>query len=285
MIDSKSKTCISLLFDKHVVLQAATLIQSISDNHFLNYNLDIVCCISGDSEQIFDEVRSLVDVKSKINLELVSINEDNFPFIKRLKEVKTNHWATDPAVELGKLFLGSYLKNYDKTIYIDCDVLAVNNVQPLLEHPMLGNVMCVVDTTSTEFCGVKVPSHRAYFNNGVVIADLNWWRDSKIEDTFLNHIEEVKFVAMGAEELYNVYLAAEMYPLPFTFNFYQFTRDKDGIPDFDESVSLPAHYNSAILIHFGGAAKPWNYKEKTKKEDVSLMGSRWRKLSKRLKRI
>lgn len=267
------------MFDKNIVLPAAVLIQSISDHYFLNYDLDIVCCVSGDSEQIFDEIQSLVNISSRINLKLVSINENNFPFIKDLEKAKTNHWAINPAAEMYKLFLGSLLEGYDKTIYIDCDVIAVNNIQPILEHPMTGKVMCVVDTTATEFSGPKLPAHRAYFNNGVVIADLNWWRDSNIEETFLNYIKETGFIAMGAEELYNLYLSAELHPLPFTFNFYQFTRDKDGIPNYDESVSLPTHYKSAILMHFGGGSKPWNFEKMTKKEDTSFLGKKWRKLA------
>lgn len=277
------KSCISLIFDSKLILPAAVLIQSISNNYYDNEDLDVVCCVSGESESIFNDVLSMVDLKPKINLKLVSLDPKNFPWLTLLDGTSSDHWA--PPIERYKLFLGSFLSEYDKTVYLDTDMLVIKNIQPVLDHPMHNKIMAVVDVTGAEFQFLKSRGEAAYLTNGTMIIDLNWWREFGVEEIVLAHLESKPHVRVGSEELANSYLKNYWHPLPFSFNFYQFSRDKYGIPDYDESSFLPDHYRHATVIHFVGQIKPWNFKELTGMGDTSLLGERWRKMAKAAKEL
>lgn len=272
------KSCISLIFDEKLVVPAAVLIQSISDNYHDNQELDIVCCIPGESKAPFNQVLSMVDVPKKINIKLVSLTVKMFPWLSILNKTSSDHWA--PPIERYKLFLGSFLSGYDKTIYLDTDTMVVKNIQPVLDHPMHNKFMAVPDVTGTEFQFLKSRGELSYLNNGVMIIDLEWWRSEKIEKTILDHLHKEQHVRVGSEELSNVYLKKYWHPLPFTFNFYAFSKDKYKNLNYDESSFLPEHYKHAIIFHFAGQAKPWNYEETLAKKDKSLLGEKWRRMAK-----
>lgn len=269
------KSCISLIFDESYVVQAAVLIQSLSDNYHDNEYLDIVCCIPGKSGIIFNEVMSMVKVRPRVNVKLVRVNEKNFPWISVLDKSSSDHHA--PPLERYKLFLGSFLPEYDKTIYLDTDTMAVQNIQPMLDHPLHNKFMAVVDVSGCEFQFMKSRGESAYLNNGVMIIDLDWWRESEIEKVILEHVENDSHVRFGSEMLANIYLKDYWHPLPFTFNFYKFSRNEREVPNYDESRELPEHYKHAIIFHFAGPEKPWNFLEAVSKKDNSLLGEKWRR--------
>jgi lipopolysaccharide biosynthesis glycosyltransferase len=277
---AESNYCIALIFDENLIVPAAVLIQSISEHYFLNDDLDIVCCIPGNSDDIFSQVLDLIDVDSRISVSMVSINKTDHPFIESLSSIKTNHWGS--RTELYKMFLGSFLPNkYARAIYLDTDMLVVKNIQPILDYPTINNIMAVVDVTGTEFKYRDLNSHGVYFNNGFLIVNLEWWRKSKIAEKFISYIEKNKSISLGSEEVMNACIKSDWHPLPFTFNFYGFKRDKNGISNFDESDILPVHYKNAIVMHFVGAGKPWNF-EITNQEDKSLLGEKWRRSAAKL---
>lgn len=277
------KTCIVLTFDANMALPAAVLINSIIENYFDFDNLDIVCGFMGSVKETEYLKKLINNIKkdSRINIKIIEIESKKFKWIEKLKNISTRHHAP-PLIDLCKLFLGSILADYDKAIYFDTDMLVVRNIQPILEHPMHNKLMAIVDISGPEFYYLKSKGEAAHINTGLMIIDLNWWRDSKLEEMFLSYLEQTKIVSMSAEELINKYAKSSWSPLPYSFNFFQFTRDIYGIPDYDESNIIPQHYSHAIVFHFVGAAKPWNYKEMVHREDESLLGEKWRRLAKKI---
>ena len=270
--------CIVHIFDEPMLLPAAVAIQSIADNYHDNEDLHVVCCMPEGSEQAFESLNQMLDVDSRIVLKLVTIKKSEFGWLEKASNIESRHWAPT-SIDFCKLFLGTLLPEYKKAIYMDIDVMAVSNIQPILDHPINGEVMAVIEIAGAEYGFLKSRGEAAHFSNGLLIMDLNWWRTSGIEETFQKHLQNVDETSMGGEEVSNLYLGKYWSPLPFTFNFMNFTRDKYGIPNYDESNSMPWHYKHAIIFHFAGRAKPWNYKEMVSKKDKSLLGERWRRMA------
>jgi lipopolysaccharide biosynthesis glycosyltransferase len=171
------------------------------------------------------------------------------------------------------------LPDYDKVIYFDVDALVVDNIQPILDHKMYSPFMATVDVTGFEIMFLKSRGELPRLHAGTLIADLNWWRDSGIEDEFRAAMEEWDLTLGSDEDLLNrnETIRSNWTLIPFTFNFLFFTRDAYGIPDFDSSESLPLYYKHAIMIHFASQIKPWNYKKIVGKEDPSRIGAEWRR--------
>lgn len=281
---TKLKSCIVLTFDVRMALPASVLIKSIIKNYFDYDDLDIVCAFLGDYkdiEYLNNLLKNVENAGSKINIKIIEINKNKFTWLEKLENINSRHHAPS-SIDLCKLFLGSILSEYDKAIYLDADMIAVKNIQPILDYPIYNKLMAVVDTTGAEYYYLKSKGESPHINTGLMIIDLNWWRESKIEDLFIEHIQSAKIISMNAEELINTYAKPYWSPVPYSFNFYQFSRDKYGIPNYDESNLMPQHYAHAIIFHFVNVTKPWNFKEMVHKEDTSLLGEKWRRMAKEI---
>ena len=274
-----SKQCIATIFDANMSVPAAVLVQSIVNNYFAIDQIEVVCVFQGSNDELkyFNGLINNIKKDSRVAIKVVKLSK--FDWLSALIDTKTKHHAP-PLIDLCKLFIGSILSEYEKVVYLDTDMFVVKNIQPILDHPSHNELMAIVDISGPEYYYLKSRGEAAHINTGFMIINLNWWRDSKIEDVFLDHLKNNKTLSMSAEELINLYVKPYWSPVPYTFNFFQFTRDIYGIPDYDESNIIPQHYAHAIIFHFVGAAKPWNFREMVDRDDTSLLGERWRRLAK-----
>jgi len=269
------KTAIVTCIDANYVEAAAVFIESFSENYHTNKELDIICVMPDTDKEAFKWLSSTVSVNSRLNLKLRSVSSKS-KYKWMHNAAVSERWQKSPAVWY-RVVLGSILHEYDKAIYFDPDILIVENVQPILEYPMYGKLMAVPDVTGAVYMYGENRGEVAWFSTGVLIIDLNWWRGSGIEDVLKQDV-----ISGGAKELVdehflNKHLKDVWYPIPFTFNFYAFKSDSHGMPDYDKTFLHPAFYSHAIVMHFAGPCKPWNYKELTTKTDKSRLGAEWRR--------
>jgi lipopolysaccharide biosynthesis glycosyltransferase len=270
------KTAIAIVFDANYIEKAAIFIDSLSENYHGSEKLDITCVVPEYESKAFDDLKKLVSITPRIHLIKVVYPKDLSDWISGAVKQRFS-WV--PSMTWYRLFLGTVLPDYDKVIYFDVDALVVDNIQPILDHKMYSPFMATVDVTGFEIMFLKSRGELPRLHAGTLIADLNWWRDSGIEDEFRAAMEEWDLTLGSDEDLLNrnETLRSNWTLIPFTFNFLFFTRDAYGIPDFDSSESLPLYYKHAIMIHFASQIKPWNYKKIVGKEDPSRIGAEWRR--------
>lgn len=267
------KTAIVTCIDANYVEAAAVFIESFSENYHINKELDIICVMPEEDREAFKWLSSTVEVNTRLNLKLKTVSSKS-KYKWMHDAFVSDRWQKSPAVWY-RVMLGSILADYDKAIYFDPDILIVDNVQPILDYPMYGKLMAVMDVTGAAYLYGENRGETAWFSTGVLIIDLNWWRESNIEETLKQDIISNGAKDLVDEHLLNKYLKDVWYPLPLIFNFYAFNRDRHGAPDYDSTFLNPAFHKHAIVIHFAGPTKPWNYKETTTKTDKSLIGKDW----------
>lgn len=268
------KTAIVTCIDANYVEAAAVFIESFSENYHINKELDIICVMPESDKSSFKWLSSTVKLNSRLNLSLRTVSKSTHKWIHDASV--SDRWQKSPAVWY-RVMLGSILAEYDKAIYFDPDILIVDNVQPILDHPMHGKLMAVQDVTGAAYMYGQGRGEVAWFSTGVLIIDLDWWRESNIEETLKQEIINNGASDLVDEHLLNKYLKDVWYPIPLTFNFYAFKSDAHGIPDYDSSFLHSGFYSHAIVMHFAGPCKPWNYKEITSKTDKSRLGEEWRR--------
>lgn len=270
------KTAIAIVFDTNYVEKAAIFISSFSENYHGSERLDVTCIVPSDESAAFDELVALADVTPRINLIKVPYPKDLSDWIAGAVKQR---FAWVPSVTWYRLFFGTVLKDYDKVIYFDVDALVIDNVQPILDYHMHSPFMATVDVTGFEIMFLKSRGELPRLHAGTLIADLNWWRESGIEDEFKEAMNEWDPTLGSDEDLLNrnLTIRSNWTLIPFTFNFLFFTRDAHGIPDFDSSDSLPLYRKHAIMVHFASQIKPWNYRALTDKDDASRIGAEWRR--------
>jgi lipopolysaccharide biosynthesis glycosyltransferase len=265
------KTAIVTCIDANYVEAAAVFFQSFSDNYHYREELDLVCVMPEEDAEAFDELVSMLHLDKRLKLHPKFVASGAYTWTE--EAAVGDRWKHSKAAWY-RLLLGSILDDYDKAIYFDPDVLIADNVQPIIDHPMYNKFMAVFDTVGVRYFYSKGRGDVAWLTSGMLIIDLDWWREAGIEELFKQDVKENGSDELIDEYLLNKFLKPYWHPLPVTFNFYAFKIDEYGIPDYDSSY-LPVYHKHAIVYHFAGRVKPWTFQEIVHKDDPSRVCAEW----------
>lgn len=146
--------------------------------------------------------------------------------------------------------------NIKKILYLDCDIVVRRSLQDLWKVDLCDHALAAVecsfwDLTSDFF--VPLPPGAKYFNSGVLLINLDYWRKNDVCERTLgfvrNHPEKVNLYDQDA---LNAVLVNRWITLPATWN--EQARSTIGRPALrDENIADPA------IVHFVSADKPWHW--------------------------
>lgn len=120
-----------------------------------------------------------------------------------------------------KLFLSELLPElHGKILYIDCDTAVIDDLSGLLSINMEGKALgMVIDSLITAdkapIDGLKC---RKYYNSGVMLVDLDRWRQQHCPERILNHARTVRTYGTVDQDLLNAVLGNETMTLPVRYN-------------------------------------------------------------------
>ncbi len=149
-----------------------------------------------------------------------------------------------------RILIGSLLLN-DRVIYLDTDLLIAANIKPLWDLNLDGKVVAAAPDPSIKHLKDDHPSEpkscdSKYFNSGVIVIDLNAWREIKAQDQLLRMIRE-------SPERYRWWDQTAMNSL---FEGRVLFVDPSW-NTFADSVDFKNHTRGRIF-HYVGGAKPWS---------------------------
>lgn len=152
-----------------------------------------------------------------------------------------------------RLFIASLFPQYDKIVYLDCDLIVLGNISKLYNTPIGENILGAVPdqyvcnteefrTYAEKAIGVDP---NTYFNAGVLIISLEQFRKNDIENKFINLISEYDFDLLDPDQAYLNYLCyGKIYFLENGWN--------------KEPMQIPLQGNKNI-VHYALYKKPWQY--------------------------
>ena len=149
----------------------------------------------------------------------------------------------------------------EKVIFLDADILVLDDVSPLLTIPLEGCALGAVADPAIPYCqsarGVKgwrerqIPSNSPYFNAGVLLVDLEAWRRRHVAERAIEYIRAVgDRVDYLHQEALNATVWDDWLPIAARWNVAA-TAGSWFDPTPDDAVSSPA------IVHFSGRMKPW----------------------------
>lgn len=165
-----------------------------------------------------------------------------------IKDTKSNGVEYLTANMNHRIFMGSMLKDYDKAIYFDPDTIFIRNPEAMIEMPMTHKLHALqeyLDQAGVSFDNIDRP----YFNNGVFIADLNFWREFNAEQKLLDYILNHPESRCPDQDAMNAVFFEEWGPLPVTFNSMDYLYYKD--------THISRTNQAPVIVHFIGPNKPW----------------------------
>ena len=151
-----------------------------------------------------------------------------------------------------RLFIPSLYPEYDKVLYLDCDIVVTGDISKLY-NTNIGNNL--VGATSDQFvlCTPKVHSYVTealgfsklsnYFNAGVLIMNLKEMREQGFEEQFVELLARYKFVVQDQDYL-NIICKDKVYYVNGSW---------DKMP-CGETVDV----SKLNLIHYNLVWKPWH---------------------------
>lgn len=193
--------------------------------------------------------------------EIVSrLNDDNFTidfynvskFVEPYKACFKNlyHFTVEMYY---RIFIEKMFPQYKKAIYLDCDITVLGDISKLyninLGNNLVGAIPCriiadhpVFSRYSTEVCGVE---HGKYFNSGVLLMNLDKFRQEKLVEKFIYLINTYNFDVIDPDQAYlNVLTKGKVKILPNGWN--------------KQSIDIPTE-GELNLVHYALYKKPWQY--------------------------
>ena len=211
------------------VVIVSALLNSAKDEKLTFYVLQ-----SGLSEDNKEKLLFLKKIK-ECEINFIEIPQDS---IEQFKKIKTLAHITIPAYY--RLMIASFIKDIDRILYLDCDVIVEKSLSEFYFSDFGDN-----------FCaGVRdlnLGKTKFYVNSGVLLFNLKYWREKNAEKMIFEHIEKNQStIVLGDQQVLNEVFAGKILELPpmwnvQTLNFYSFSNYE---PKYG-------------IIHFIGTSKPW----------------------------
>lgn len=155
-------------------------------------------------------------------------------------------------------------KNITRALYLDGDIICNGNLNELWNTNIEGKAIAVVKDMSEacqEYDRLAYPKQLGYFNSGVLLLNLDYWRKHFVMQRCFDFIqknpEQIKF---HDQDVLNIVLCKEKLNLPLKFNVQNgFLYENDKLM-FDKSQcekELKEARNHPIIIHYTASRKPW----------------------------
>jgi len=237
--------CFVTSFDRKYYRYATVMLQSLADNY--KKDLDVICIVPAELTQdnTLEEVKSALSNASHLNI-MFRASKDTEAKLAKPWDTITGYLSS---IIIDKVLIGEICHEYDEAAYADGDCLFVRDATGFIEHPLhAGSKIVALPETSNIASEEMGQPHRAYFNNGVFVTDLKYWRDNHLGDKMIDWLITEDTGTCPEQTAMNLYLHDVWFPLSPNFNYWD---------SFSWAGMLYA-YPDPIIVHFLGPIKPWN---------------------------
>lgn len=245
--------------DKQFVMTTGVMIQSVCVN---NSDLDIVFHIVTDDNVTSEDIRDMEDVVnyfSKKSIVFYSASEkialDKFPALsENIKITRATYF---------RLFIPDILPlSIDKVLYLDGDVIVRHSLLPLWNLDLNDNAIAAVRGSEGDlnhFLRLGYSPELGYFNAGVLLINLKYWRDCHVvndfKDFIANHSDSIY---LHDQDVLNVVFKDRKKQLPAKYNLHHGFLVKKPLFDFDKCKDeVIEAREDPVIVHFT-AEKPWD---------------------------
>lgn len=174
--------------------------------------------------------------------------------------------------QYARLFITSDLpKNLERVLYLDCDTIINKSIRELWNIDLLGKTIAALMDAFSKYYRVNIDlqPNDIMFNSGVMLIDLNRWKEQHVEQQLMKFICSKKGkIQQGDQGALNAVLSHDTYCIEPRFNavtiFYDFTYTEMLIyrkpPKFYSKDQIKKAIEEPNIIHFTTSFKslrPW----------------------------
>ena len=142
-------------------------------------------------------------------------------------------------------------------IYLDCDLLVLGSLRPLWETNMqnigIAGVRDIAANDESRYQVLAYPPSHSYFNAGVMLINLDYWRQHNIAEACINlYREHPERILFNDQDILNILFHENKVELDIKYNM------QDGFYRRACSSIPLEKLKSPIILHFTNR-KPWDY--------------------------
>lgn len=246
---------VCFICDSKYAVPTGVAIQSLLINSYkkTKYNIYIIG-VNLDKET----VRKFNKLKSH-NRNIFVINTDN-----KYEKMDVNHGYVSKAA-LIKFDLSNILSNLDKILYLDSDILVLNDLSELYNTDLNNKYAGVVkDMAGTVAEGhAKRLNHQDYFNSGMMLLNLEKMRQDNIAERLLDYkLYKDAGHFMDQDCLNYVFQENVIYLSPIYNNMApnQLHYSDKEIKDFYD-IKFNLDLDNTVILHLTNSRKVWDYED------------------------
>lgn len=242
--------------DDNYALYVSVTIQSLIDTIELDQGLNVFILYEELKEKTLSMFRQLQNERVKVIPKKIDGNAFRSTY-------EADYFTT---AMYYRLAIPELFPEYEKVLYIDCDIILKQNIASLFEMDLSGCVIGAIyeyidDNLKQYLTSISYPSEK-YFNSGVLLINCEEFRKQHIAQKCLNQIKTNTKYRFPDQDILNFTCVGLVYPIDTKWNFkpfYSYTNPKfsqKDIEQYEKDKIEPA------LVHYTSGYKPWNYPDK-----------------------
>ena len=257
---------ILLSTDKNYIMPSAVMMKSVSVN---NADEEIVFHVQIDQSVKEEGRRSIKHVLSNPKHSVLFHMMDGNIFKDYPSLGTTKSYLSKTAYY--RLFVTDVVSDdVHKILYLDGDIIVRKSLKPLWETSIDNYAIgCVTDMAEGrhDYMRLGYDKKNGYFNSGVLLMNLDYWRKHHLKKKFLELIvNEPQKIVLHDQDVLNIVLYNQKLMLPLTYNFQngflrkpEFSSLHEDYPLYKEEILETL--SNPVIVHYTDQKKPWHVED------------------------
>jgi|GEM_PF-1554217 len=252
-VDSKINICFSSdnNYAPHVAVAILSILETSPNGKFSFYILD-----GGITEEYKEKILKLKNIKD-FEIQFIKMDNENFkncPITNYVNYITISTYY--------RFMIPSLLSDLDKVIYLDCDIIAVDDITELWNQDISTCCMAAVPDTSNDWHRDRLNLSRNYYycNAGVLLINNKRCKEHNVETRLFEYAKNPdRKITFQDQDVLNIVLKDELKYLHIKWDVMH-----NALCGDDPYPYHPKQHSEALetpyLIHFTNTRKPWNFR-------------------------
>lgn len=279
---TENNNLIVLAADNNYAPYLGVCIESIAENCIPSLNYDIVVLETNIHEYYKKSMNKMLDKFHNISLRFYNLKLFD-EYMENLNK-KTNAYFT--AATYYRLYAPEIFYQYDRMLYLDCDMAVVGDFSELLNIDFDDKLLIAVPDITVQgiayspldkvvwrcddylYDTLDVKDFSKYFQAGMLVFNLKKLREANFTEKALKKLNEMDRPRWVDQDILNSVLYKKVkyidlkynytYHLEFSENRYQIDAIKKHVTSVYNQIKKLKN-NSPVIIHYTSSKKPWKY--------------------------